>query len=43
MEDYSIEVDRLLKLKAKEPKDDFYNKVTDIFIKKDRRMDLFYK
>ena len=39
----SIEADRLLKLKAKEPKDDFYNKVTDIFIKKDRRMDLFYK
>lgn len=37
----SIETERLLKLK--ENKEDFYNKVTDIFVQKDRRMDFIYK
>ncbi|XP_034059354.1 uncharacterized protein LOC117537990 [Gymnodraco acuticeps] len=33
--------ERLLKLKHN--KEDFYNKVTDIFVQKDRRMDFIYK
>ena len=37
----SIETERLLKLKHN--KEDFYNKVTDIFVQKDRRMDFIYK
>ena len=36
----SIETERLLKLK--EDKEDFYNKVTEIFVKKDRRMEFIY-
>ncbi|XP_028677925.1 zinc finger MYM-type protein 1 isoform X1 [Erpetoichthys calabaricus] len=37
----SIEAERLLKLK--ENKEDFYKKVTEIFVEKDRRMDFIYK
>jgi len=37
----SIETERLLKLK--EDKEDFYTKVMEIFVQKDRRMDLIYK
>ncbi|XP_066471486.1 zinc finger MYM-type protein 1-like isoform X2 [Tiliqua scincoides] len=37
----SIESERLLRLKEK--KDDFYNKVTDIFVQKDGRTDFIYK
>nr|XP_032833154.1 zinc finger MYM-type protein 1-like isoform X4 [Petromyzon marinus] len=37
----SIEMERLLKLK--ENKEDFYNKVTDIFVQKERRMDFVNK
>uniref|UniRef100_UPI0037E77704 zinc finger MYM-type protein 1 n=1 Tax=Semicossyphus pulcher TaxID=241346 RepID=UPI0037E77704 len=37
----SIEMQRLLKLK--EDREDFYKKVTDIFVQKDRRMDFIYK
>ena len=39
----SIEAERLLKLKAKGQKEDFYNKVTEIFVQKERRMDFVYK
>uniref|UniRef100_A0A3Q2DQ75 DUF4371 domain-containing protein n=1 Tax=Cyprinodon variegatus TaxID=28743 RepID=A0A3Q2DQ75_CYPVA len=37
----SIETERLLKLK--EDKEDFYRKVTDVFVQKERRMDFIYK
>ncbi|XP_028998771.1 zinc finger MYM-type protein 1-like isoform X1 [Betta splendens] len=37
----SIEAERLLKLK--ENKEDFYNKVTELFVEKDKRMDFIYK
>ncbi|KAJ7988524.1 hypothetical protein DPEC_G00324470 [Dallia pectoralis] len=37
----SIETERLIKLK--ENKEDFYNRVTDIFVQKDRRMDFIFK
>ncbi|CAJ1057961.1 unnamed protein product [Xyrichtys novacula] len=36
----SIETERLLKLK--EDKEDFYRKVTDVFVQKERRMDFIY-
>ena len=42
----SIEAERLLKLKAKgkkDPAEDFYNKVTEIFVQKERRMDFIFK
>lgn len=32
----SIEAERLLKLKAKGQQEDFYNKVTEIFVQKER-------
>ncbi|XP_061896841.1 uncharacterized protein LOC133645928 [Entelurus aequoreus] len=38
----SIEKERLLKLKEKEKKEDFYNKVIEIFIQKERRMGFIY-
>ncbi|XP_053467751.1 uncharacterized protein LOC128599809 isoform X1 [Ictalurus furcatus] len=37
----SIETERLLKLK--EDKEDFYTKVIELFVQKDRRMDFIYK
>lgn len=40
----SIEAKRLLKLKgARGQREDFYNKVTEIFVQKERRMDFIYK
>ena len=38
---YVCNVFRLLKLK--EDEEDFYKKVTDIFVQKDRGMDFIYK
>ncbi|XP_061890993.1 uncharacterized protein LOC133641128 [Entelurus aequoreus] len=37
-----VERERLLKLKEKEKKEDFYNQVIEIFVQKERRMDFIY-
>lgn len=39
----SIEKERLMKLRNTPNKEDFYNKVIDIFVQRDRRMDFVYK